>query len=236
MIYQFDSRVRYSETDQNGELSLSSVINYFQDCSTFQSEEIGLGLARLREKKRAWLVSYWNIVIRRKPRLKDPVTVQTWAYDFKGFYGYRNFSLNDQEGNRLIMADSLWIYVDTQTGHPVRIDQEELERYGREQRLDLEKTSRKISLPEGLTEKERLHVPRHLLDTNGHVNNGKYIQLALDCLPENFRPSRIRAEYRKQARLGDQMILCTAAADGKTYTTALNDAKGSPYAIVEFQS
>ena len=34
-MYTFDSRIRYSETDETGALSLLGVINYMQDCSTF---------------------------------------------------------------------------------------------------------------------------------------------------------------------------------------------------------
>ena len=36
-MYSFDSRVRYSEVDEDRKLSLTGVINYMQDCSTFQS-------------------------------------------------------------------------------------------------------------------------------------------------------------------------------------------------------
>ena len=32
MIYQFDSRVRYSEVDENRRITLLSILNYFQDC------------------------------------------------------------------------------------------------------------------------------------------------------------------------------------------------------------
>ena len=46
-MYTFDSRIRYSETDETGALSLLGVINYLQDCSTFQSEDIGLGVEYL---------------------------------------------------------------------------------------------------------------------------------------------------------------------------------------------
>ena len=42
-MYTFDSRVRYSETDSGGKLTMASLINYFQDCSTFQAEELGVG-------------------------------------------------------------------------------------------------------------------------------------------------------------------------------------------------
>ena len=31
-MYTFDSRIRYSETDETGALSLLGVINYLQDC------------------------------------------------------------------------------------------------------------------------------------------------------------------------------------------------------------
>ena len=44
MKYTFSSKVRYSEVDENGELSLGSLVNYFQDVSTFQSEHLGLGI------------------------------------------------------------------------------------------------------------------------------------------------------------------------------------------------
>ena len=37
-MYEFNSRVRYSEIDHHGTLTLPALINYFQDCSSFQSE------------------------------------------------------------------------------------------------------------------------------------------------------------------------------------------------------
>ena len=53
MPYTFRSKVRYSECDREGRLTPFSVINYFQDCSTFQSEDLGVGVKYLSEKKRA---------------------------------------------------------------------------------------------------------------------------------------------------------------------------------------
>ena len=39
-MYSFDSFVRYSEVGEDKKLTLDGIINYFQDCSTFQSEEL----------------------------------------------------------------------------------------------------------------------------------------------------------------------------------------------------
>ena len=44
MNYSFNSRVRYSETGEDGRLTLPGALNYFQDCCTFQAESIGLGM------------------------------------------------------------------------------------------------------------------------------------------------------------------------------------------------
>lgn len=51
MSYSFSGRVRYSETGENGLLTLPGILNYFQDCSTFHSESVGNGMKVLKEKK-----------------------------------------------------------------------------------------------------------------------------------------------------------------------------------------
>ena len=62
-MYQFDSRVRYSETDEQGRLSVTGILNYLQDCSTLQSEDIGLGIEYLKKTRHAWWLSSWQIII-----------------------------------------------------------------------------------------------------------------------------------------------------------------------------
>ena len=75
--YEFDGRIRYSEIDHRGTITLPALINYFQDCSIFQSEAIGRGTGRLREEKKAWVLSYWQIIVNRYARLCEKVTTGT---------------------------------------------------------------------------------------------------------------------------------------------------------------
>ena len=69
MCYSFKGRVRYSETGENGCLTLPGIQDYYQDCCTFQSEEIGQGVAELVNRQRAWELSCWQIVVNRYPKL-----------------------------------------------------------------------------------------------------------------------------------------------------------------------
>ena len=115
-MYSFTSRIRFSEVDTHLNLTLGSVIDYFQDCSTFHSEAVGMNIARLSAMKRAWILSSWQIVPVRFPKLGEKVTISTWPYDFHGFFGYRNFTMTGEDGECLVYANSIWIYMDTETG------------------------------------------------------------------------------------------------------------------------
>ena len=50
--YMFKSRVRFSESDHHQQITLPGIINYFQDCSTFQSEALGVGVEACMERGR----------------------------------------------------------------------------------------------------------------------------------------------------------------------------------------
>ena len=39
-MYQYQTRIRYSELDESGHLRPEALLDYFQDCSTFQSEDL----------------------------------------------------------------------------------------------------------------------------------------------------------------------------------------------------
>ena len=234
MIYTFDSRIRYSEIDHHGTITLPGIINYFQDCSTFQSEDIGAGLEVLREKKRAWILSYWQVVVERYPALGEKVTVGTFAYGFKGLFGERNFFMKDADGNQIACANSLWVFMDIEKGRPTRPEESDIAPYGTEPRLDMEYEGRKISLPEQMEDLPSFPVRKYHIDTNEHVNNCQYVQMALEVLPRDLQVHQLRVDYKKSAVLGDQ-IYPRMAKDGERMVVELCDGEGNVYAAIELK-
>lgn len=234
MIYTFDSRIRYSEIDHHGTITLPGIINYFQDCSTFQSEDIGAGLEVLREKKRAWILSYWQVVVERYQALGEKVTVGTFAYGFKGLFGERNFFMKDAYGNQIACANSLWVFMDIEKGRPTRPEESDIAPYGTEPRLDMEYEGRKISLPEQMEELPSFPVRKYHIDTNEHVNNCQYVQMALEVLPRDLQVHQLRVDYKKSAVLGDQ-IYPRMAKDGERMVVELCDGEGNVYAAIELK-
>ncbi|MBQ7839402.1 MAG: acyl-[Lachnospiraceae bacterium] len=233
-MYTFDSRVRYSETDEKGLLSIAGIVDYFQDTSTFQSEDLGLGVEFLKKQDLAWVMSAWQIVIHSCPGLGERITVGTFPYDFKGFMGMRNFFLMDEKGNRIVEANSVWTLLNIKKGLPVRATQEMLDNYVLEEKLPMEYAPRKITVPDGGEKQDGFEVGRQHLDSNHHVNNGQYIHMAMEYLPENFVVGQLRAEYKKQAHLHDRIVPIVYRDEDKMIVSLCSEQE-EPYAIVELK-
>lgn len=232
-MYTFDSRIRYSECDSKGQLSLEGLINYFQDASTFHSEDLGLGIEYLDKEKQVWVLCSWQIVVERYPEMGERVVVGTFPYDFKGCFGSRNFFLKDEQGQYIAKANSLWTLLDLENQRPMKPTPIMLERYVLEEKLEMEYAPRKIDVPEGGVQQEPIVVHRNHLDTNHHVNNGQYVRMAMEYLPENFRIGELRAEYKKQALLGD-VIYPRVIMEENMCVVSLCDETGVIYVNVEF--
>ena len=90
-MYSYHDRVSYSRIDKDGLLGVSDTVNAMQDCCLFHSEDVGHSALDLLKKNRAWLVSAWHVVFKRRPVMGERFTVHTWPYQFKGIFGCRNF-------------------------------------------------------------------------------------------------------------------------------------------------
>ena len=183
MAYSFDSRIRYSEVDAACRLSLTGLTNYFQDCSVFHSQSHDVGISFLADNHIAWVLSSWQICINKLPLLNEQVRISTWAYGMKAFYGYRNFKMEDADGNLLAYANSVWVLVNTQTGRPVKVPQEFADTYGLEPQLEMDCAKRKIQIPDDMKTQAK---PRHA-DTEGsqqhQTHRGRLADSASDLLP-----------------------------------------------------
>lgn len=236
-MYSFKSRIRYSECDEGKRLTVQALLNYFQDCSTFQSEDMGTGLDYVDEKQAGWILASWQIKVFSLPGFGREVEIGTWPHAFDKLYGYRNFLMKDASGEVLAAADSYWIYLDFEKGHPVRIPEEMIDIYGKliEPRFPMEEAPRRISLPEGMEDRDAFSVMPWDIDTNHHMNNAKYVSYAMEYVPRQFPVKTLRVEYGKAAVLGDK--ICPRIHYGEEeIIVALSQENGKPYAAIQIRS
>ncbi|MFI3236879.1 MAG: thioesterase [Lachnospiraceae bacterium] len=233
-VFTCRHKVRYSEIDQTGELSIPNIVNYFQDCSNSQSSHLGLGHEYYADKGVAWVLSFWQIVIEKRPKMEEEVLVGTFPYEFKQFMGFRNFFMEDSDGDMIVKAHSIWSFLDMEKGRPVLPTEEMYQKYDLGERLDMNYASRKVKLPNEMEFALQVTVRRDDLDTNHHLNNAKFIAIALEALCKDFEVAQICAEYKKQAYEGDVIYLYTAQMEAGM-GICLKDKHGDVYLNVYAQ-
>lgn len=251
VVYSFTSRVRYSEVDERWDLDVTSIIDYFQDCSTFQSESLGLGPAHILSCGRAWLLAAWEIEVLELPRFGDDIRIGTWATGLKGLMAGRNFVIcpaDDLRGERpLVRADSTWFLFDSKKGRPTRPLEEDYGAFAEaaqadgDRPLDMPRMERHLRVPAGA---DAVAAPPVIvtvahIDTNHHVNNAQYVAMAKAALSE-VEPDvdqrllrRLDVQYSAAARLGDTIYPHVHRID-RGYLVTLDNADegGRPYAAV----
>ena len=232
-MYSFTSNIRFSEVDSDKHLTLTSLINYFQDCTIFESESLHTGFEYLETHHKCWVLSSWQVVIHRLPNFGEKILAGTWPYGFTALSGDRNLVLQNEDGENLVVANSFWVFTDTDTGRPAKLDPDYVSLYPMEPPLTMDYAPRKIALPETYTEETPFLVTKHHLDTNHHVNNAQYIRMAEDYLPANFLVSEFRAEYKKSAKLQDEIHPLVSITE-ENCTVVLADAAHKPFTTVQF--
>lgn len=234
-IYTMETRVRYSTCGADRQTRLSDILDYFQDICTFQAEELGVGLTYMHTHQTAWVLNSWQADIMRYPSFGEKIRITTWPYDFHGFLGFRNFKIEDEAGKNIVLASSVWVFMDMLKNRPVRITPEVASAYHVQPRLEMEYMDRKITDMETsmMQESEPFRIPRYFIDTNQHVNNAKYILLAEELLPVDIQPVRIRAEYKKPAVYQD-VLYPLVCHQQNCWTVKLNGADEKPYTMMEF--
>ena len=236
-MYEMKREITYSQVRRDLKVDMAELAQFFQDCVLVQSEKIGKGVEETERTKTAWFLSSWQIEVMRYPEFMEEVTVRTWPYEFKSMYGYRNFDVIDSKGKTIARANSIWIFMDVAKLRPSKPTEENVKGYELEPALDMEYAPRKINI---LGDEYRISgetvepivVKYSFLDSNDHVNNGRYVKEAMDYLPTGKAFKQMRVDYRKAATLGDAMYpMQYQKAD--LHQVVFADENGGPYVIVE---
>ena len=155
----------------------------------------------LKARDRAWVLSSWQVIVDEYPAMGTEIRITTAPYDFKGFMGMRNFTIETMDGKKLAWANSNWTHLAISTGIPVRLTPADTDNYILGEKLEMDYAPRKIKLPDDMTSQESFTVQKHHLDTNHHVNNCQYICMAEDFLPEDFKYTRCVQSIRCRQNL-----------------------------------
>lgn len=232
-MYTITSRVGASQTGPDGRMKLVSAIDVIQDCSLFWMESEPSFSHYLSEHRLGMFLLFRQADILRLPQFGEPIAAATCIYDCKGFYGYRNTVLYGGDGAPCVKTWGLGAFVSLESGRMVRLPKEEMERVTLDPKLEMDYQSKRILLPDTPGHSlPPIPVRRNDIDFNGHMNNARYLEAALELLPSARPVGRLRVEYRSAARPGALLHPRLVEEPDRAFLT-LSDAQAHPYAVVE---
>ena len=207
------------DTDMNAKISIQNIVKYFMEAAVDHSEHTEYKLDRLLAARRGWVVLNWVIKMKEYPGFADKLKISTWAKPGCSLQATRYFTMEYEDGTTAAEAVSRWAFLDLETRHPIRCPLEMMEAYcyDREEPFNPGKFNLPKEKEENIISERKITVRRSETDTNGHTNNARYVEWAVDDVPDdvytNYKAEEIRVLYRKECRAGEAVTIKTYLRD-----------------------
>lgn len=227
-------KIRYSHLSLSGTVRRSEILRFVQDAAVMHTAQCGYPIDKLYKNHSAWILLSIHLV-EVKPVSCSEISVKTWPYDFSKVFGPRAFLICDANTDEvLIKGSALWTFVDTESGKPKLIPSEMIDKFGTEDQVSDVPFIRR--LPNHLTGNSTLtySVLKRDLDTNGHMNNVKYLEYAEEVLPEDFFFSEIEIFYKQPLYFGDTFSLSEKVLEDESHVVNIKNSNDDVCTYVRF--
>jgi medium-chain acyl-[acyl-carrier-protein] hydrolase len=207
MEYSREYLVHYYEIDRKRRLTLPALIRYFEDIATLDSEARGFTLDYYDRSGHGFMLLKWDIAVHSWPGFNETVKITTRPSAYRRFLANRGYVVRGNDGRVLADARSVWLYADTGTRRPARVPDELYAGFGVARESSFDMLEDLHPTVEGLC-RLGIKVQPGDIDMYRHVNNVRYVEWALESLPEEIprdhAASRIQVNYMKELKMGDE--------------------------------
>ena len=209
-IYSRTHTITCYESDANQRLRPTAMLDMMQEAAGVNATTLGFGYDELKDSNTAWVLSRMHVKFNQTPLWREDVTLKTWHKGISKLFYLRDFTLSDKEGNNLVAATTSWLIIDMNTRRLVRNTALANLTDGVEGHA-IEEPAEKVVLPLDI---EPEYVSKHKvkwseIDSNGHVNNVKYVTWAIDAVElddnKNYALKELVVNYDAEVMPGDEV-------------------------------
>lgn len=216
-LYNVQYPISYFHVDPKGNLSTTALLYALQETALDHSKLVGYDVSTLKENNSGLAVLTWHITVNKQPMLWDTMNIQTWCSKKNRMQVDRNFIISNLENTEtLLKVVSRWAFIDLEKRGAKPMPED----------LLVHCTDKEYAIDQGrffsaykkgeegdLIKESTIIVKRSDIDTNDHVNNVKYVEWALNDIPDdiynNLDISELKIVYRKECSIRDEVTLST---------------------------
>ena len=215
-VWEETYRLRANDFDARLQWKPSAVLDLFQSVAGVHAESIGIGFNAMLSRDLLWVLIRVRYEVIATPPLYSRVVIRTWPLPPTGFGGRRDYLVTDEAGNELLRGTSDWVFIDAATRKltPARDVYPSDATYCTERAL----AGRVGKVPDFATDAAPFAVTPHFCeeDMNGHVNNTRYADFALNALSPapDERIAAFQIDFRREVLPGEPLTLHALRREG----------------------
>lgn len=207
------------------------------ECTLIQS---GYGLKDIPKTDITFLLVGWKVKIYEKPSCLETIHVKTWPRSMSKVTSCREFEVYNKNGKLIAIASTKWVMIHVSTHTVAKITPEIEKAYGIVTKSVFNEEIKKLSIPEKIDNSFFYTIQRRDIDTNHHVNNLKYFEIALESIPEeiyrNFSYSNLDIMYKNECKLGNTVICDFSQISNDEYCVVIRSSDLSKlHCIINFR-
>lgn len=183
-------RIEFSECDENQRLKLPAMIDLLMQVSEHQLDQGGAGTEDLLKRGLGWVVTQYHIEIARLPKPMEEVVLSTEASGYNRFFEYRDFGIEDLNGNSLVEVTSQWVLFDLKNRKLIPADEELMKQFAVPLLPKMPRFPR-LRAQKQYDQKRQYRVRFDDLDTNHHLTNSHYFNWFIDMFDRDFLRTHI---------------------------------------------
>lgn len=222
--YQEQLSIKSYQTNQYGQASIASLFNILIEAAWAHAQVMDWGYDSLKSNNLFWVLSRIYFHVEKYPAWQDKITLSTWSAGTDGIYAYREYIVENEQGEILFRASTAWLILDMETHKIFRLSDF---RATFPKRIEAKACrSPKRIKPDVHSEELNFYpVLFSELDINKHFNSVKYLERVLDDFGidflNNHEPTELEVNYLKEGQDGDQIAVTRTQISENEYLNCL---------------
>ncbi len=204
-------RIRTNECGPDGFAKLPAILNLFQEAASLNAQELGFSRSNFMNQGEniSWVLTRLKVKIERQPRWGDGISILTWPTTARKIAARRDFIILDSSTRKIGAATSEWMLIDLAARKIVSLPDSvgSLSDPAREPALKDDAFSQLRWTCTEPVDALEFHARRSDIDLNGHVNNVRYVEWMLECVPpERGFCKELELVFKSETFAGDRVL------------------------------
>lgn len=208
-LWEKEYPLRAGDFDKFNHIKPSAVLDLFQDAAGQHAIELGLGFDEMIKRSYLWVLTKVRFRVISEPETYQKVKVKTWPLEPNRLCYRREYCIENEKGEKLIVGSSEWVVIHSEKRHFLSVPDLYPFTDGFHDEVMFEGKLSKVRDFEAEGTPRTVNAGFSEIDVNNHVNNTKYANYVLDAISptKDCELDTFQIDYKKEILEGTTLSI-----------------------------